>query len=291
MREQSKLFKICSTVILSVLTIATIYPFFTTIITSMTTQSAYMRDPLMLYPKEFNLDSYTYVLHNEYILRSLINSVLISVFGTAYSILLTVCAAYALSKTNVPGVRVCMKLIVVTMFFGGGLIPSYLLIRNLHLMDSLLALILPAGISTFYMIIMKNAFLEIPKELDESARMDGANDLVILFRIMLPLIKPTLACIVLFYAVDKWNEWYSAMLYIRSQDKYPLMFLLKNMVTNLTANAESGLDAKMMQMAQAVYPVGVQKATILFTIIPVMMLYPFMQRYFMKGIMVGAVKG
>lgn len=291
MNEQSKLFKACNIAVLSLLAIVTIYPFYTTIVTSMTTQAAYMRDPLMLYPKEFTLDSYAYVFHNEYILSAMRNSVVVSALGTAYSMFLTMCAAYALSKTRVPGVKLCMKLIVVTMFFGGGLIPNYLLIRDLHLMDNLLALVLPAGVSTFYMIIMKNAFLEIPGEVEESARMDGANDLVILFRIMLPLIKPTIACIVLFYAIDKWNEWYAAMLYIRSQEKYPLMFLLKNMVTTLSNNAEGGLDARMMQKAQTVYSVGVQKATILFTIVPIMTLYPFMQRYFMKGIMVGAVKG
>ena len=181
-----------------------------------------------------------------------------------------------------------MQLIIFTMYFSGGMVPSYILISKLGLIDKIGVLIIPAGISTFYLIVIKNFFLSLPAELEEAAKIDGANDIVIFFKIILPLSLPILATFGLFYAVDHWNSWFAGMMYIKSADKRPLQLVLKNILATIDsvrnpAAAQSGLKAK-------VFGDGVKMASVIITMLPVMVIYPFLQKYFMKGLLLGAVK-
>ncbi len=274
---------------LAVLALVTIYPFYNVIVVSLTTEASYINDPGMLYPKEFTLSAYQTIFADTKLLGAFGNSAYISIVGTLYSILLMVCCAYVLTKTEVKGVKLLFGMVIFTMFFTGGMIPTYLNIKNLGLMNSLWAIILPAGINTFYMILLVNAFRDVPAELEESARIDGANEIVILFRVALPLIKPTLMAVLLFGFVDRWNEWYSAMLYLTDSNKWPLTYVLKQMLTNITAATDPATQRMLME--KQVFTAGVQRATIVFTMLPIMCIYPFLQKYFAKGIMVGAIKG
>lgn len=191
-----------------------------------------------------------------------------------------------MSKKFVPGVKFLKKAIIFTMLFNGGLIPYYLTLKNLGFINNILVMILPTAISTFYLIIVINYFLTFSKSLEESAKIDGANDIFILFRIVLPASLPTLACITLFYSVDRWNEWWLAMIFISDLNKYPLQLLLRDMLTNY-AKLEGHLGLSHVK----VYDQGLKMAVVVFTALPILCVYPFLQKYFTSGIMVGSVKG
>lgn len=178
-----------------------------------------------------------------------------------------------------------MAVIIITMYVSGGMIPRYLIIANtLHLKDSLLSLILPGAISTYNLIIMRTNFMQIPQSLEEAARIDGANDISILFKVILPLSVPVLAVMTLFYGVSHWNAWFDAMLFLRERSKYPLQLIMREILISNSANAMSDSGA---------YEIGesIKYATIIFTTVPILLVYPFIQRYFVKGIMIGAIKG
>ena len=276
-------------VVLFMYAFATVYPFYNVIVLSFATEAAVIRDPLMLWPKEFSYASYQVMLGDKNFIGAFLNSVFVVTTGTAYSIILTVCCAYVLTKTHVKGINILFRMVIFTMFFGGGLIPTYLNIYNLGLINTFGAIILPAGINTFYMILMINAMRDIPAELDESARMDGANDIHILVRVFLPLCLPTLMAIMLFYIVDKWNEWYSVMLYINTSERFTMTYILRSMLLRITNAADPSNQALLTQ--RRVYAKGLQRAAIICTVLPIMVIYPFIQKYFAKGIMVGAIKG
>lgn len=283
------LFNIVEYLFLGLFALITIYPFYNVLVVSLTTESALIREPMMLYPKEFTLASYRTILQDPKFTRAFGTSVLISVLGTAYSMLLTICCSYVLTKTHVKGMKFLFWMVVVTMFFNGGLIPVYLNIQSLHIMNTIWAVILPAGINTFYMIIMINSIRDLPPGLEESATIDGANDIIILFRIVIPLCMPTIMAILLFTIVDRWNEWYSVMLYLNDAKKWPLTYVLRNMLIKITSSTDPATQRLLAQ--KEVFASGLQRAAIIFTILPIMAIYPFLQKYFAKGIMVGAIKG
>jgi putative aldouronate transport system permease protein len=206
--------------------------------------------------------------------------------------LLTVIAAYALSKRAMPGRNMIMTFIIFTMFFGGGLIPYYLTVKGVGLYNSYWVMILPSAINTFYIWIMLSFFRDFPLSLEESARIDGAGDFTILLRIVIPTSLPVLASISLFYAVDRWNDWYGPMLFLTDTDKYPLQLLLRNMLINIGQILSRNEGMSAIDQSKVKIPMdSLQMAAIIITSFPIMAVYPFLQKYFAKGVMVGSIKG
>lgn len=273
--------------VLFVWLIIILYPFYNSVLISIVSQKEYLMSDFLLIPKQITWDAYEFVFTSNSLFDGFKVTGAVVVLGTAYCMLLTTALAYGLTKPF-PGHKLVMQLIIFTMYFSGGLIPSYVLISKLGMLDKIWVLIIPAGISTFYLIVIKNFFLNFPMELEEAAKIDGANDIVIFFKLILPLSLPVLATFGLFYAVDHWNNWFSGMMYIKTADKRPLQLVLKSILATIDslrnpAAAQSGLKAR-------VFGDGVKMASVIITMLPVMVIYPFLQKYFMKGIMLGAVK-
>lgn len=268
-----------------VLGICSLFPFYTVIIGSFGTPKG------LILPTVFTLEGYKQII--EYgVGRAFSVSTLVTLVGTVISLSLTIIAAYALSKKGMPGRNIIMTLIIFTMFFGGGLIPYYLTVKGVGLYNSYWVMILPSAISTYYVWIMLSFFREFPASLEESARIDGAGDLTILMRIVIPTSLPVLASISLFYAVDRWNDWYSPMLFLSDTDKYPLQLLLKNMLMNISQVLSTNVGASAIEQNKIKIPQdSLQMAAIVITSIPIMAIYPFLQKYFAKGVMVGSIKG
>lgn len=275
--------------ILCVWALVIIYPFYNSVLVSLVTQSEYTRSPFMLFPKHFTSVNYRFVFETDAIWKGFRVTLITAFLGLVYSMFLTVTLAYPLSKKSFPGKALFLNMVILTMFFGGGLIPYYLLVKNLGLVNSLSSLILTAGVNTFYLLIVRNYFQSLPEELEESAKIDGASEPVILWRIILPLSLPVIVTVGLFYAVDKWNDWFTAVLFIRDPNHFPVQTVLRNIIANTQVkNAASGVPPAMQKEA---FDDGVKMASILITMLPIMCAYPFIQKYFMKGIMLGALKG
>jgi putative aldouronate transport system permease protein len=264
--------------------LVTLYPFWDVVVVSLVDLAEYARSRVHLWPRRVDFAAYRFILGSEELWRSYGVTVLVTVGGTALNMALTVVTGYVLSK-RLRGTRVIMFLIVFTMLFQGGLIPLYIVVRKTGLMNTLWALIVPTAILTWNLIIMRNFFSTIPESLEESARIDGAGDLMILTLIVVPLSMPAIATIGLFYAVDHWNEFFAAVMYITDRRKWPLQLFLRGLLFENEASTRSGGDDP--------YLLGmpVKMAAIAVASVPVMLVYPFFQRYFVKGILVGAVKG
>jgi len=240
----------------------------------------------MLIPPEIIFDNYQYLLSGPLIWSGYISTLIIVGSGTAYGMLISLMMAYAFSRRYFPGKKILFKLMLFTLFFSGGLLPLYLLIKNLNLIDSRLAIILMYGMSPFYVIIMKTTFEQIPASIEEAAKIDGANDITIFWRIMLPLQKPVIATFSLFTAVNYWNEWFWSMLIIQSREKMTLQLVLRLILNEAAADIET-MSA---MTSQAVFAQGVRMAAVVATMLPIMLVYPFLQKYFVKGVMIGAIK-
>ncbi|MGN7382995.1 carbohydrate ABC transporter permease [Paenibacillus sp. SAFN-117] len=277
-------------VLLMLLALITILPFYNVLITSFADPAAVVKQQFYLIPTSFNLSSYEILLKGSYIGRALTNSLIVTLVGVTINMLVTTCGAYALSKKGMPGRNVMMSGVIFAMLFSGGLIPFYLTIKNLKLINSYGAMILPVAVSTFFLIVMINQFRSIPSELEESAKMDGANDIFILFRIVIPISKPTIAAITLFYAVARWNEWYYAMLFMTDTKMYPMQLFLRNMLMDVTKMARDDMGASMVAQLSETYPDGLKMASVIITMAPIMLVYPFLQKYFAAGVTLGAVK-
>lgn len=239
-------------------------------------------------PLGFSVDAYRAVLKNPNIAQGYKNTLIYLVGGTSLNILLTSFGAYALSRKNVMFKDFIMFGIAFTMLFSGGLIPSYLLVRDLHMIDSRWALILPSAVSAWNLIIMRTSFQAIPDSLEESAKIDGANDFVVLFKIILPLSTAVIAVMVLFYGVHHWNAWFQAAIYLRDRSKYPLQLILREI---LIQNSTDSMMTSARSDDKA--PIGetIKYATIIVSTAPILAIYPLLQKYFIKGVMVGAIKG
>ncbi|MDF2670947.1 MAG: sugar transporter permease [Paenibacillus sp.] len=284
-----RLFDITNVVFLTGLSILTIYPFLYVLFASLSDPAWVVQvRGLIWFPKGLNLEAYKLVFQNPSIITGYMNTLIYVIIGTSLNILMTSLGAYALSRQNVMWKNPIMFMIVFTMFFNGGLIPTYLLVSNLGMLDSRLALIIPTAMSAFNLIIMRTAFQGVPVSLEESAKLDGANDFTVLFRIILPLSMPVVAVMILFYGVGHWNAWFNAMIYLRTRDLYPLQLILREiLITNSTDSMMTGVGGgdKM--------PIGetIKYATIIVATLPILCLYPFLQKYFVKGVMIGAIKG
>ncbi|MBO9605592.1 MAG: carbohydrate ABC transporter permease [Paenibacillaceae bacterium] len=275
--------------IIVLLCLSILYPFLHLLSVSFSTPEAARQAGLLPIPREWSAAAYRQAFAYDSIWIGYGNTVLRTVAGTFLSLVVMTATAYALSKKTLPHRRIFTLLIVFTLFFNGGLIPTFLLIRSLGLIDSRLALILPMLISTFSLLIMRNYFMTLPAELEESARMDGANDIRILAQIIVPLSKPILATITLWTAVAHWNAWFDALLYIQSPGKMVLQLFLRRL---LVENQMSDVDALMRYgSAQQVSPDTVKAAVLFISTVPIMAVYPFIQKYFVQGIMAGSLKG
>jgi len=281
-------FDLFNTVLMLALIATTLYPFIYVLFASLSDAVELMKHRgIMWAPQGFSLEAYRTVLTNENIVGGYRNTIFYVVVGSAFNLLMTSLGAYVLSRRNVMLKKQLMIMIMITMFFGGGLIPTYLLINDLGLYNTRGALIIPAAINTWNLIVMRTSFQAVPYSLEESARIDGANDFTILFRIIIPLSLPVLAVMTLFYAVGHWNSYFSALIYLTDASKFPLQLVLREVL--LTNNMEEMLtgipsDAR-HQVAQTI-----KYATIMVATVPILVLYPFLQKYFVKGVMIGSLK-
>ncbi|CAM4237659.1 carbohydrate ABC transporter permease [Paenibacillus alkaliterrae] len=255
---------------------------------SLSSNGAIMAGKVTFFPIEINLAAYKAVFQHAAMVRSLVFTIFMVTIFTVIAMIMTVSAAYPLTKHRLKGRNTFLTIIVLTMFFSGGLIPDYLLMRNLNLLDTLWVLVLPGSISAFYLIIIKTFFSNIPIELEESARMDGASHFRILFNVVLPLSLPVIATLSLFYAVGRWNGFQDALIYITNQNLYPIQLKLYAMVISGQANDIAIMEA---QNISAPVPESLKAASIMFGTLPILIVYPWLQRYFISGIMLGAVKG
>lgn len=285
----SRLFDIVNVILLLMLTFFFLYPMWYVLVASFSEPfRIFTNNGILFWPAGYSLKGYIQVFRNANILTGYKNTLFIVTVGTACNMLMTTLGAYVLSRRNIMLNKLFTIMVVVTMYFGGGLIPTYLIIKGIGLLDSLWAVILPGVISTWNMIVMRTAFRAVPQSLEESARIDGANDFTILFRIIVPVTKATMAVMVLFYAVGHWNSWFSAMVYISDKKKYPLqLFLREILIVNMAnaAAAESIEDSDSAYLAEVI-----RYATIIISTVPILALYPFLQKYFVKGVMMGSIK-
>lgn len=272
--------------ILTLLALVIALPFYNAIVVSFETGAAFNRNPLSLYPLEFTLDNYTYLLDNGGLLTAYQSTIFITLLGTLWGMSASVMAAYVFSRRDMPGRKLFFLLMLFTMFFNGGIVPTYLVMKKYQMIGSYAGVILLMGVSSFNIIIMKNGFESTPPSLEEAAKVDGANDLTIFFRVMLPLQMPLLATFTLFTAVSYWNEWFWSMLTLTSSGTQTLQLYLRMIVSA----ASDVTDVSTGMSSESTFSQGIKMAAVLLTIGPIMLVYPFLQKYFTKGIMVGAVK-
>lgn len=288
---RDRLFGIFVYIFLSVIILIVMYPLLFILVASVSDANAILRGEVWLLPKGFHLEGYAKVLANNDVLIGYGNTILYTVVGTALNIVLTLCAAYPLSRKQLFGRNAVTLFLVFTMFFSGGLIPTYLLIKSLGMLNTMWAMIIPSAVSVWNLIIMRTFFqTSIPPELQESAEMDGCSELRILTSVVLPLSMPIIAVMILFYAVSHWNSYFTALIYLSDRAKFPLQLFLREMlVQDLMTDSISYLNKdlvnQMMKAETAKY------AAVLIANLPILMLYPFLQKYFTKGMMVGAIKG
>lgn len=281
-----KLFALVNYVFLTLISITMILPLFHLLAKALSDEAYVMAKEVTFIPKGLHFGSFEFVLNNAQFLVTFRNSVFITVVGTAFAILITMLAAYPLSKKTFAGGRVILFAYVITMFFSGGIIPTYLVVKGIGLTNTIWALILPYMLSPFNLILMKSFFSSIPDALDESARIDGATNSRILFSVYLPLSLPSIATISMFYAVFYWNSFFGALIYITDQKLLPLQVYLMQIIKD--ERSLSVLDVEALMRSA---PESIRAATIICAVVPILMIYPFVQKYFVKGVMVGAVKG
>jgi len=284
-----KLFGIINSIILIALMILFLYPILHIIFASLSDPARIMQHRGLLFaPLGFRLEAYKLVFDNPMISVSYRNTLFYVVIGTVINILLTSLGAYALSRKQVYIRNVVMLLITFTMFFSGGLIPSYLLIKSLHMQDTFWVMIIPNAISAYNLIIMRTYFLGLPDSLEESAKIDGAGDFTVLFKIFVPIAMPIIAVMILFYGVGHWNAWFSASIYLRKRELFPLQLVLREiLIQNSTDNMLTSVELSDKGMIGET----VKYATIVVATLPILFVYPFLQKYFTKGVMIGSVKG
>ncbi len=284
-----KVFDVFNYVMLGLLGILTVLPFLYIIGNSFATEAEITERSFFLIPKVFSFSAYEYIFSSSTVFRSIGVSVFITVAGTLVNLFFTLTMAYPLSRSDFWGRNVLMNMVIFSMLFGGGMIPTYLVIRGLGLLDSYWALMLPGAISAFNLIVVKNFFQQMPPGLEEAARIDGCSDLGVLWRIVLPLSKPVIATFALFYAVGHWNNFFSALLYISDSDKWPLQVMLRQIVllSQASVGDMANMDPNFVQPPEQ----SIKMAVIVVGTIPILLVYPFLQKHFAKGVMLGSIKG
>lgn len=282
-----RVFQVFNGLFLTGVVVVTLYPFLNIVARSVSDQASIVAGKVNIIPRGFNLTAYRLVTDDSMFWRNYGNTVLYTIVATCIAMVLTTTYAYVLSKKTLRGRGFLVGVAVFTMFFSGGLIPNYVLITNLHMRNTMWAVVVPNAISVFNLLVMKSFFESMPAELEEAAAVDGLNTYGTLRRIVLPLSKAVMATMILFYSVSFWNSWFSAFLYLDKQELLPVTVYLRNLIYG--ANNAEGLGASSADMVQAA--VTVQSVTIVLTVLPILCVYPFVQRYFVSGVMLGAVKG
>lgn len=284
-----KIFRCINAVVLLCVVIASLYPIIHVVMASFSDGNLLMAHRgVLLRPLGFNADAYKKIFEYPILLRGYANTILICVISLVINMLLTSFAAYVLTRKEFRPRNVIMMLIMFTMYFNGGMIPTYMLVRNLGLLDSMWALILPSAMTTYNMIILRTSFDSMPDSLYESARIEGAGHFRILFQIVIPLSKATIAVIVLYYLVARWNAWFEASIYINTREKYPLQLLLREI---LIENDNGEMSQSILDSDKQAVSETLKYAVIVAANLPILCAYPFLQKYFTKGVMIGAVKG
>jgi putative aldouronate transport system permease protein len=276
-------------IVLSLIGIAAILPFLYVVAGSFADDAELTKRAFFILPHSFTTAAYKYIFSTDTILRSIWNSVYITAVGTLVNLFFTVTMAYALSKRGLTGRNAVLNMVVFSMLFGGGLIPTYIVVRELQLLDTYWALMLPGAISAFNLIIVKNFFQELPPELEEAAKIDGCSEIGLLRRIVLPLSMPVLATFTLFYAVGHWNNFFSALLYINDPARWPLQVMLRQIVllSQMAAGSAQSVDYNYVKEAEQ----SIKMAVIVVGTLPILLVYPFLQKHFAKGVLIGSVKG
>lgn len=292
MVQKKTLFDFINVLIMTVLCVIFIYPLLMTLGQSFSDAQAMVGKSVFLFPIGFSLESYKILLSDITILRYYLNTIIYAALGTGFTLLFTAMLAYPLTTDCFKGKRVISVLLLITMFFGGGMIPTYLVLKNFyHMLDTIWVMVLPGAISAWNVIIFKNFFNGIPKELRDAAHIDGAGHFRVLFQIIMPLSKPLLATITLFTVVGHWNGYFNALMYLDSSAKYPIQMFLRKIL--VTSEIISGADMANMQLLSQLIntnPRTMKAAATIITIIPILCIYPFLQKYFAKGLLVGSVK-
>ena len=285
-RKKIETFDIVNVCILTLLMFIVLIPFYLTVIQSFMTQQEYIMNSNTLWPKDPTLGNYRDIFVGSTMVRSFGNSVFYTVTGVIFSMFLTTTLAYGLSRKNYPGRAFFQNMVIFTMYFSGGLIPFFLLVKQLGLIGTRWSIVIPSALSIFNMIILRNFFEQLQPDLDEAATLDGASPLRIFWQIDLPLVKPAIATLVLFYAVGRWNEWFNASLFLGNAKLWPMQLELRQILwssTSIVGNIppEAGRPS---------FSEGIKAAAVMVTMLPIMLVYPFLQRYFVKGVMIGAIK-
>ena len=276
-------------IVLGLIALSTVLPFLYVVAGSFATDKELTEKAFFIIPEVWSLNAYKYAINTANILRGLRNSIILTIAGTVMCMLFSLSFAYPLSKVHFRGRNWIMNMVIVTMLFSGGMIPNYLVFTAYGLYDSYWALILPGLISPFNMIIIKKFFADLPQELEDAAYVDGAGDLKIFARIALPLSKPVIASISLFYGVGFWNDYFNSMIYLRTPEKYPIQIQLRSIILLTSQITDIAMDYYDMNGAPP--DKDVKMACTVIATVPILLVYPFVQKYFTKGVMVGAVKG
>jgi len=281
-----RIFNVANHAVLALVAFSMLYPFLNMLAISLSSPAFVIKGQVSLLPKGFTLETYRILVTTSKMMRSMGNTVSITVVGTAINLVMTLVFAYPLSRNHVMIRGAVLKFVLFTMLFNGGMIPTYILVKQLGLLDTLWALMIPGAISAYNLIIMVNFFRAVPKELEEAGIVDGMSDVQILFGIFIPLSMHAVATQALFYAVGKWNIFFAAVMYINDMKKYPLQVLLRQIIlqdeTIGTAHSDAVLDMP---------PETKKAASMFFSVIPILCVYPFLQRYFISGVTVGSIKG
>lgn len=284
-----KVFNVFNILLLSLFGVLMLYPLIYVLFASVSEPMKFLgHTGLLLKPAGFTLDAYKRVFQKPEIITGYLNTFYYVIVGTTISMALSISLAYVVSRKNLYWNRLIMLLILFTMYFSGGLIPTYLVVRNLGLLDTRWAILLPTAINTFNLIILRTSFQGVPEAIEESAKIDGAGPFTTLVKVILPLVIPTVIVIALYYAVAQWNSWFQAAIYLRNANLYPLQLYLRDIL--IIDNKQDMLIAADSTEQMALGEV-VKYATIIISILPIVCIYPFLQKYFVKGVMVGAVKG
>ena len=283
-------FDVLNYLIIGLAAFTTVMPIIYIICNSFATELELQTRPMFVIPEIWSVDAYKYIFASNKLIRAFGNSVFITICGTAINLFFTVTMAYPLSKKFLRGRTALLNMVIVSMFFSGGMIPGYIVVSSwLKMRGTYWALLIPGAISAYNMMIVKNFFQGIPQELEESASLDGCNDLMTLCKIVLPLSLPVLATFGLFYAVGHWNSYFSAMIYLTDDKMYPLQLILRNIIVTAETSASdmSLMDPNFVEPPKQ----SIKMAVIVVATVPIMCVYPFLQKYFVKGVMVGALKG
>jgi putative aldouronate transport system permease protein len=285
------MFDVFNFIVLSLVMLSVLYPLYFIIIASFSDPAQIYAGKVLLIPKEITFEGYQRVFSDQYIWSGYINSIFYTILGTLINLILTLTAGFCLSRKKFFGGRFIMLLLIITMYFDGGLIPNYLLMQDLKILNTVWAMVIPNAVSVFNILIARTFFVSsVPEAMIEAARIDGCDDFRLFFRIILPTSQALIAVLTIFYAVGHWNSYFNALIFLRDQKLYPLQMVLRKILVQNEASASMLDDVYSYVEKQRITEI-IKYAVIMVASVPMMILYPFLQKYFVKGVMIGAVKG